>query len=207
MMYMFAKGVQDSTKTATVEVARYALGYWRTENFQVRPGETIGKEIEPKPDEREERERRWSSSGRITDPRDEMLMGMGMGMGMSPTRADPSQLAVRPEKVDYATGNVVVDLVEVSDWGSAPNLRPRMYHEMLYTADGTKIEHMPVSMTNWPRDLLDAYQHVQTEKRREPQPFRSFEDGGIRGRGGVGGYEDMGMYDETMMYEMGGMPR
>ena len=43
MVYLFAKNVQDKTKTATVEVARYKLGYWRTEDFQVRPGESIGK--------------------------------------------------------------------------------------------------------------------------------------------------------------------
>ncbi len=46
--YLFAREVQDKTNTATVEVARYALGYWRTESFQVKPGEAIGKEMEPK---------------------------------------------------------------------------------------------------------------------------------------------------------------
>jgi hypothetical protein len=57
--------------------------------------------------------------------------------------------------------------------------------------------------------LATAYQYVQAEKRREPQPFRGFNKSGMRsrGRGGMpgteGGYEDMGMYDE-MMGDYGG---
>ncbi len=114
-----------------------------------------------------------------------------------------------PPTVDYTTGKVLVDLVQVSDWGRAPNLRPRTYHEMLYTGDGTRIEHMPVSTTNWPENLLQTYQYILSEKRRDPQPFRAFNKGGLRGRGrrgmlGTEGYEDMGgAYDETMM-DMGG---
>lgn len=197
-VYLFAKNVQDKTKTATVEVARYMLGYWRTEDFQVKPGESIGKPVEPKDQESErdkkrEREKRLAMAGagggRITDPRggDPMMMDP---MYMMP---DPSQ-ANQPTVVDYTTGQVLVDLVEVNDWGDAPNLKPRMYHDMLYTSDGTRIEHMPVSTTNWPRDLAEAYQMIQGEKRREPKPFRSFSKSNMPGRGGMD------------PYGMGGMP-
>ena len=48
MIYLFAKDVQDKASTATVEVARYSQGYWRSQDFQVKLGETIGKEMEPK---------------------------------------------------------------------------------------------------------------------------------------------------------------
>jgi len=206
-IYLFAKSVQDRTKTATVEVARYALGYWRTENFDVKPGEAIGKEVEPKPDEREkERERARmlaQGGGRISDPRGGLLSPMGGYGGYSGMDPDKANM---PEIVDYTTGKVLVDLVQVNDWGDAPNLRPRMYHDMLYTSDGMTIEHMPVSMKNWPADLVRAYSTIQTDTRREPKAFRAFNKGGLRGRGtggpGMEGYDDMGGYDE--MYDMGG---
>ena len=46
-MYFFAKDVQEAKKSATVEVARYSLGYWRSADFDVKPGEAIGKEMKP----------------------------------------------------------------------------------------------------------------------------------------------------------------
>ncbi len=208
MLYLFAKDAQERTKTATVEVARYTLGYWRTEDFQVKLGETIGKEVEPKPEKATAR----TLGGRITNPRDNLMMAStpgGLGMpGMADYMTGTTD-QTPPPTVDYTTGKVLVDLVQVSDWGRAPNLRPRTYHEMLYTGDGTRIEHMPVSTTNWPENLLQTYQYILSEKRRDPQPFRAFNKGGLRGRGrrgmlGTEGYEDMGgAYDETMM-DMGG---
>jgi hypothetical protein len=211
-LYFFAKDVKDRTKTATVEVARYKLGYWYTQNFQVAPGEVIGQEMEPQ--ERKEREERRARSARITGgagaaygdyggayPMDSMMPG-GYGYG---AMSDPDE-AVIPELVDYSTGTVLVDLVETNDWaGTPPNLQPRMYHEMLYTGDGTEIERMPVSMRNWPKNLVDAYQVIQTAKRKEREAFKDFKKGGIRSRvrpPGMEGYEGMGgMYDE-MMYGM-----
>jgi hypothetical protein len=209
-LYFFAKDVKERTKTATVEVARYQLGYWYTQNFQVSPGEVIGHEMEPQ--ERKEREDRRSRSGRITGggpagayadyggayPMDMMMPG-GYGYGGG---RDPDE-AVIPEVVDYSTGNVLVDLVETNDWaGTPPNLQPRMYHEMLYSVDGAAIERMPVSMRNWPKNLVEAYQSIQTEKRKEREAFKDFKKGGVRSRvrpPGMEGYD--GMYDE-MMYGM-----
>ena len=203
MVYLFAKNVQDKTKTATVEVARYKLGYWRTEDFQVRPGESIGKSVDTKDkdsdrDRNRDRDRRMAmmtqmggpgGGGRITDPRGDMMMDPTMMYGMT---TDPTA-ASTPKTVDYATGRVLLDLVEVNDWGDAPNLKPRMYHDMLYTPDGISIEHMPANMTNWPEDLADAYQAIQSEKRREPKPFRAFSKSSAGGRGGMDPYGG-GMY-------------
>ncbi len=194
MLYLFAKNVQERTKTATVEVARYRLGYWRTEDFQVQPGESIGKEVEPKEEEEDRPRSRLLADSRLTDPRASLLM-QDMPDYMIPT---PDQ-ANKPKTVDYTTGKLLVDLVQVN----APNLHPQPYYDMLYTGDGIRIEHMPVKVTCWPRDLVAAYQHIQSEKRKEPQPFRAFNKGGLRGRGRFGpeGYD--GMYPD-MMYEMGG---
>ena len=135
-----------------------------------------------------------------------------MGPGAMPgyMGLTPDQQNV-PKVVDYRTGKVLVDLVAVNDWGNAPNLHPRMYHDMLYTDDGTRIEHMPVNASNWPKDLASAYQYIQTEKHKEPQPFRAFNKSGLRGRGGRGGMEGMGgmegegsgMYEDMGGYEGG----
>jgi len=213
-IYLFAKEVQEKTKTATVEVARYALGYWRSENFLVRLGEAIGKEVEPKREDDKTKSKARMAAGypdlglpdRITDVRSLMGQG-GMPGALGPMGPDQQNL---PKKVDYRTGKVLVDLVQVNDWGNAPNLRPRLYYNMLYTEDGMRIEHMPVNAANWPRDLTAAYQYVQAEKRREPQTFRAFSKSGLRGRGmggpdGMDGYDDYGLYDDMGAYDGGGM--
>jgi hypothetical protein len=214
-MYFFAKDVQEAKKSATVEVARYSLGYWRSEDFEVRPGETIGRETKPKV---EEKKRPPGPAGaRITDPMYGYMQGgpggpprpgglgaLGPGGAYGSGGPGSSDNITRPELIDYRTGKVLVDLVQVGDWGEAPNLKPRMYNDMLYTGDGKSIEHMPVSTSNWSKDLLAAYQYVRTEVRKEQQPFRQFKKGGIRSRVQpmMGGYEGMEGYQQDMI----GMP-
>jgi hypothetical protein len=205
-IYLFARDVQAQTKTATVDVARYALGYWHSESFQVRLGEAIGKEVEP----RVERPAVRTLGGRITNPRINPMtppqpggLGVPSGVGMQGmgdyVMSMPTDQSLLPTKVDYTTGKVLVDLVPVNDLGGTPNLRPRTYHDMLYTSDGTVIEHMPANITYWPENLVQAYRYIESEKRREPQPFRAFNKT-TRGRGrgmmpgmypGEGGYPDM----------------
>ena len=220
MIYLFAKDVQDKASTATVEVARYSLGYWHSQDFQVKLGETIGKVTEPKREDDKEKNRnkaKMAAAGygyppgapdRITGPRGGPPMGPGPMPGMPGMPgymgAGPDQQNA-PKKVDYRTGKVLVDLVPVNDWGSAPNLRPRMYNDMLYTSDGTRIEHMPVNASNWAKDLAATYQYIQAEKRKEPQPFRAFNKGGLHNRGRGGRPGEGGAYDEGGAYEdMGG---
>ncbi len=221
-IYLFAKDVQNQTKTATVEVARYALGYWHSENFQVKLGEAIGKEVEPKV----ERQTPRTAGGRITSPRNTPQMtppqpgGLGVpgGLGMQGMQGMPGMDAYSmggPEKtvvtprVDYTTGKVLVDLVPVNDLSGAPNLRPRTYHDMLYTSDGTLIEHMPASMTNWPENLVQAYRYIESEKRKEPQAFRAFNKSMLGARRGMtpGMYPGMeGGYEGMMGGDMPGGP-
>ncbi len=197
-MYFFAKDVQDRQMTATVEVARYELGYWRTEDFQVRPGDLIGKEVELEKEEPRRADRLAGPGGRITGgpmARDMGAMGPygaggyggAMGVPMYEAPSDPADAAINLESVDFSTETLLVDLAQVSDWGTQPSLQPRMYYDMLYTRDGTNIEHMPVGTRNWSKDLLATYQFISTEKRREPQSFRGFQKGGHLGRGGAGG--------------------
>ena len=210
--YLFAREVQDKTNTATVEVARYAFGYWRPGKFQVKPGETIGKEMEPKKERKDKRAKdrarmaagypgMMGGSDRITGLPGIPPMGPGAMPGMGvPTSPDQQNV---PKTVNYRTGKVLVDLVQVNDWVNAPNLRPRCIMTCSTPATGHSLEHMPVSAANWPKGVAAAYQYIQTEKRKEPQPFRAFNKGGIRGRG-RGGRGGMEGYDEGMYDEMGG---
>jgi len=208
-LYFFAKDVQEKTKTATVEVARYALGYWRTEDFRVQVGEVIGEEKEPEPDEEKDRRSALrAGGGRITGGGRDM-MGAGPyggagaygGMaGMYPSMTPKDE--TMPDIIDYRTNTVLVDLVTVNDWG--PDLRPRVYHDMLYTADGVEIQHMPVSTKNWSKNLLATYDDIRVSKRKERQPFRSFSSQRGRGRGGMDGMNPYGgQYD---MMGGGGSP-
>ena len=53
-LYFFPRDVQDAAKVVTVNVARYALGYWYSKDFAVKPGEVIGAvaEFEPAKEEK-----------------------------------------------------------------------------------------------------------------------------------------------------------
>ncbi|UCD52750.1 MAG: hypothetical protein JSW27_08950 [Phycisphaerales bacterium] len=201
-LYFFAKDVQEKQRTATVEVARYALGYWRTEDFRVQPGDVIGQEKEPEPEEENDRRSARLTGGRITGAAGRDMMaggpyaaggaygaaGYGMPGGMY-GMMQPRDETV-PDVIDYRTHAVLVDLVPVSDWG--PDLKPRVYHDMLYTADGVNIEHMPVSTKNWPKNLLSTYQEIMISKRKEQEAFRDFDAGGSRRGGGMGGMSPYG---------------
>jgi hypothetical protein len=50
----FAQEIQEATKTVTVTVSRHVLGYWYSEKFMVKAGETIGNVVKVKPTETKE---------------------------------------------------------------------------------------------------------------------------------------------------------
>jgi hypothetical protein len=191
-LYFFAKNVQDRARAATVEVARYALGYWYTQDFQVHPGEVIGREMEPPKKKDEDKEAASRLNDRITG-----MAGRGAGL-LDPRAMDfqpkEPEDPTTPEMVDYGTGTMLVDVVEAGDLGSPPNLQPRPYHDMLYTKDGVTIEHMPVSQKNWPADLQQAYQQIASERNKEHQEFRAFRANRSRGMDGRGGGLYGGLY-------------
>ena len=183
-VYFFAKDVQDRTMTASFEVARYLRGYWRTtdKDFQVRPGDTIGKEIETQK-ERKDKKTTADATGRITGAgvRPEDLMTMGdRPLGLGVTATEPGD-DMTPPKVDFSTNALLVDLVEVSDWGGVSGVHPRTYYDVLYTEDGTRIEHMPANSRNWPKWLSDAYQEIKVNALKDKKPLRPF--GQVRSSG------------------------
>ncbi len=185
-LYFFANNLQEADKSVTVQVSKYVLGYWRSKEFRVSPGEAIGKVVETEPPE---------DKNTVKSRRGTLTMGLG------PIMPFREQSAV-PEEIDYSTGAVLVDAVPVSDWAGPGQLRPRPYHDMLYTYDGTDMERMPIKQGNWPERLVAAFYEIKRAERETPEPFRDWSSqlAGRKPRATtLEGYE--GMEEEYMMME------
>jgi hypothetical protein len=188
--YFFARDIQEAAKTITVTVCQYVLGHWYSEDFKVRRGEVIGDVIEVEP------EKEKSQRSRSQD----VLGGRFASLAM------PKEKTNVPEKIDYGTGAVMVDAMAMHDWWGEKALRTRHYYDMLYSFDGTNIEHMPVGTAYWSRDMQSTFSYISRLAREPQEPFKGFNSSGRRRRSvrpGQGEYDDMGVYDD--MYDMGMM--
>ena len=134
MLYFFPYRV--NAKTVSVQVSKFALGYWYSEDFTVKQGELIGRAGEPRPLTEEE------------------------------------QGVTLPSVVDYTTGAILVDAVAVKDWMSGSGLKQRAYYDMLYSYDGTEIEHLGADRRSWPDELSDKYAEIRRTERETRKPLR-----------------------------------
>ncbi len=163
MTYVFPINIQESTKNITVQVANYVLGYWYSDDFLVRPGETIGSIREVKKD----------------------LLSEQDDMTSTPTTGQIQDVAF-PELIDYTTDKVVVDAVLVNEWVSiGKTLTPRTHYDMLYSIKGLQFERIPIKREFWPQELQKQFRNIKELERRPREPFRafgSFSDGGTRDR-------------------------
>ena len=183
----------ETAKTVTVKVCKYFLGYWRSEDFRgIGPGGAIGGIKEYEPEEPEE---------------DNYLFGGSRGINMPIITRRPEETSVEPESINFDTGAVVVDVVPVNEWVASGdrNLSNKSYTEMLYSFDGANIEHMPVSLNNWPVHMMREFTRVERLSREDPEPFKDFgsrtqQRGSDLYPGGRGGEEDYYM-EEMMMME------
>ncbi len=194
-LYFFVNSIQETAKTVTVTVYKYFLGYWRSEDFRgIGPGEAIGGIVEYEPEEPEEQPFIAGGQGRFGAPMVPM------------TTAQPEEPTVEPESINFDTGAVVVDVVTVNEWVTSDNknLSNKSYHDMLYSYDGTKIEHVPVSSSYWPEDMRKIFAKIQRLSREEKEPFKAFSSRGVMQRPGMDsmrGGESDDMYQEMMMME------
>jgi len=185
------------------------LGYWYSEDFQVRHGEAIGKVVESASEDR--RRKTEDRSSVLRSPSSVLRSPSSVIRPPSLVGTLPGQ-AIEPESIDYSTGAVLVDAVAVNDWAGSGNLHPRHYFDMLYSFDGTNIERMPIQPGNWSADLLSIYNQINRLQRETKETLRSWDSrvgGPRRGRApGAPGYEGMEeeYYDEydLMMEEMMG---
>jgi hypothetical protein len=178
------------------------MGYWHSEDFKVSKGDVIGSVVETEIET--ESQQRRPGFGRGLDPR------LGAGRTADPRMGfigRPEEKSVVPDTIDYSTGAVMVDAVAVNDWAGDKNLNTRRYYDMLYSMDGTDIEHMPVRTAYWAKDLQNWYGKISTLENVTKEPFKAKSSGSRArsGRGGddMGGYEDMYMEDSYMMEGMG----
>jgi len=202
-LYFFAKHIREPANVVTVQVSKYEMGYWHSEDFKVSQGEVIGSVVETETEPQQKRPE--SGYGRGVDPR------IGSGRVMTDPRMGfivrPEEKSVIPETIDYGTGAVMVDAVAVNDWAGDKSLTTRRYYDMLYSMDGTDIEHMPVRTSYWAKDLQNWYGKISTLVNETKEPFKAFKAGrsarpGRLGGDEMGGYEDM--YNTEMYDDMGG---
>jgi len=165
-IYFFAESGQEASKTVSVQVAKFKLGRWHSENFKVRCGQVIGDVVELELDS--------------SDPPLAAEVGSRPGAPVVPAPQGPTV-------IDFTTGAVMVDVVAVNDWAGVSNMRPRRYLDMLYSFDGTAIEHMPIGDRYWPVELREARSVVNESQRQRQEAWRQF-GAGPRSTGGEMGY-------------------
>ncbi|MFH1371443.1 MAG: hypothetical protein ABII09_09200 [Planctomycetota bacterium] len=155
-VYFFPLNVQEAAKAADVQVCRYALGYWYSEQFMIKRGESIGKTAKVTPVGQKQKQ-------------EQELM------------AAQEQEVPLPETVDYTTGAVLVDLIAVNDWAGGKNLQQRQYFNMLYSFDGSDIERIAAKLMYWPDEVRAKYSEIKTLEKRPKVAFRVWNTGGAFG--------------------------
>ena len=191
-LYFFARQIREADKVVTVQVSKYVMGYWHSEDFKVSQGEVIGRVVET-----ESKRPETGRAGRV---------------GRADWRINPvvrpEDKAVIPETIDYRTGAVMVDAVTVNDW-SGKSLSTRRYYDMLYSFDGTDIEHMPVRQAYWATDVQSIYSVIGRLQREPKEPLKAWSTGGRRRRATREldeGYDDEYYMEDMMMEDMGRQP-
>ncbi len=201
-LYFFARQIREADKVVTVQVSKYVMGYWHSEDFKVSQGEVIGHVVETKPERPE-----TSRAGRTGRTSRTDRTARADWRISSVVR--PEDQAVVPETIDYSTGAVMVDAVAVNDWSGEKNLSTRRYYDILYSFDGTDIEHMPVKQRYWATDVQSVYSVIGRLQREPKEPLKAFNASGRKRRqmGGIEeGYDDEYYMEEMMMEDMGRGP-
>lgn len=134
--YLFPKQWVENTNELQVEVCKFFLGYWRRYEFKVSPGETIGRVVDVKADQR--KKRTATTAG---------------GVGLAPTQIQDNPLD--PDEIDFSTGALFVAVSKVDGIGGSG----QPYYQMVYK-DGEQIKRLPIGSGNWPKELSFVYAHV-----------------------------------------------
>ncbi len=189
-LYFFPVGVQEASKGVDIQVCKYALGYWYSEQFVVKRGDVIGKEVKFDPSQK-----------------DKDKPGAKDKDAAAETTEDEN--LTLPKTIDYSTGAMLVDVVAVSG----------QYYDMLYSYDGTKIERMSAKLIYWPEELRGKHSEIKNLEKKPRLALRAWSNVGgvLTGRRGFtprmptrGPADKPGqMSPEEMMYLMmmqGGRP-
>jgi hypothetical protein len=152
-LYFFPMNVQEAAKSVEVQVCKYAMGYWYSEQFMVKRGDIIGKTAKVETNEKN----KTADTMTMKDVKDVKL----------------------PETIDYTTGAIVVDVVPINDWFGDKDLQPRQYFDILFSFDGTRVYRLPAKLMNWPEDLRLKYSELKSLEKRTKEPLRDWNSIGV----------------------------
>jgi hypothetical protein len=127
----------------------------------VKRGETIGREAKLEDIEKEKPKPRSKDKDQQTE-----------------LAKDDSKNLTQPEKINFATGATLEDIVPAQDWAGDKNLQSRQYFDMLYSFDGTTIEKMAAKLMNWPEELRKKYTEIQNMERKTKVALRTWSSTG-----------------------------
>lgn len=145
-----AKDNPNGTEGAKIEVAKFSRGQWRTQTFDVFPGQVIGQKAEVKPEE---------------------IKPVGRGMEMGMMEMMPMETAAantEPQIIDFTTPFAMVDINHLAAWGSNAQRR-NSYDVVLYYDPQGQMKQAAIGKNNWDKDLRQEHQQVQDELERNKQ--------------------------------------
>jgi hypothetical protein len=103
-------------------------------------------------------------------------------------------VSTTPETINYSTGAFLLDFVPRNDWpvvGSS--VLEKRYYDMLYSYDGSTIEHIAIKPSYWTKDLRETFNEIAKAERLPRQPLQAW-GSSASGLGSSlakpGGYED-----------------
>jgi hypothetical protein len=149
-LYFFARQGQPSRNSATVQIFKYVMGYWHSQNFTVEAGEIIGGKAKPQKN---------TSPGQEQDKEDEKLE------------------YVIPDEINFSTGAVMIDVFgPITEWAGGRTLRQKYYYDMLYTYDGDNFENMPIRTSYWNEMLRAKFYELKRYAKQEKKPLKSWSE-------------------------------
>ena len=146
MMQLFPTEVlaKDAAGGVKVDVARYFLGQWRTQEFEVFPGQVIGQSIEHTP----------------------LAAAPARGMAAEMMMMDPfggaggvAGVASLPTTVDFTTPYMLVDINTRIEWGISFNRSE--YSQMLYYGPEQSMLAMGIGKSNWTSKMRSDYVEIK----------------------------------------------
>ncbi|HOK67615.1 MAG TPA: hypothetical protein PK054_06865 [Anaerohalosphaeraceae bacterium] len=186
-LHIFPMDISKTNPIAVnVRVSKYYMGRWRSQDFEVLPGQTIGSVVEVKKTTTSPAEAGAGLGMEGMAPPPPM---MGGGMPMPAEGAGMMGTAVGPEKIDFTTPYLYLDQISEVDWsGTMTALRRREFVSILYAKEDGVLEKLPIRQPNWSAELRKNYRDVQEAEReaenevfvgRTPQPGLSPTPGGF----------------------------
>ncbi|NLK40608.1 MAG: hypothetical protein GX298_00960 [Planctomycetes bacterium] len=141
MMHLFPLDVFAKDEGGVkVDVARYYLGQWRTNEFDVFPGQIIGKKVEYTPS--------TAAAAAVPMAMPEMMGGRGGGF------AAGSQ----PLSVDFSTPYLFVDVNTLIQWRGTSR---QEFYQMLCYGPEESLLGFPIGTRYWSADMSREYREIK----------------------------------------------